>query len=72
MMTGYDFSGFYGGKEPKKRVLAEYNRSFLEDMRRFLKSDEGMAEGASWHVRRNSNYNGVVNFMTATGWLYSL
>ena len=64
MMTGYDFSGFYGGKEPKKRVLAEYNRSFLEDMRRFLKSDEGMAEGASWHVRRNSNYNGVVNFMT--------
>ena len=64
MMPGYDFSGFYGGKEPKRRVLAEYNRSFLEDMRRFLKSDEGMAEGASWHVRRNSNYNGVVNFMT--------
>lgn len=64
MIEGYDFSGFYGGKEPKKRVLAEYNRSFLEDMRRFLKSDEGMTEGALWHVRKNSGFHGVVNFMT--------
>lgn len=64
MLSGYDFHSFYGGKEPKKRVFAEYNLSFLENMRRFLKSDEGMTEGALWHVRRNSGYCGVVNFMT--------
>lgn len=64
MLSGYDFSSLYHGKVPEKRVFAEYNRSFLEDMRRFLKSDEGMNERAVWHVRHNGDYHGVVNFIT--------
>ncbi len=64
MMPGYDFASLYHGKQPAQRVFAEYNQSFLEDMRRFLKSDEGMNQRAVWHVRHNGNYNGVVNFIT--------
>lgn len=37
--------------------------NFLQDMRRFLKSDEGMVEAAAWHIRHNSENHGVINYM---------
>ncbi len=46
------------------RYLAEYNQGFLQDMRRFLKSDEGMLQAAAGRVRENFNTHGVVHYMS--------
>ena len=35
------------GQPEKENMLAEYNRGFMQDMRRLLKSDEGMVAGHS-------------------------
>lgn len=48
---------------PEPALLAEYNAGFLQDMRRFLKSDEGMISGAEYHIRRNKSYIGTINYM---------
>lgn len=40
------------GNADMENMLAEYNAGFKQDMRRFLKSDEGMITGAEFHVRR--------------------
>ena len=45
------------------RTVAEMNAGFMEDMRRFLKSDEGMVENAMWRTRRNAPDHGVINYM---------
>lgn len=45
------------------RYLAEYNSGFLQDMRRFLKSDEGMVQGAAYRAKENFNTHGVVHYM---------
>lgn len=45
------------------RHLAEYNHGFLQDMRRFLKSDEDMLGSAVYHIRHNPAGFGTVNFM---------
>lgn len=64
MAAGFDEYSIYGGKVPSRRNLAEYNTGFLQDMRRFLKSDEGVLEGAAFHIRYNSSTHAVVNYMT--------
>lgn len=46
-------------------MLAEYNSGFMQDMRRFLKSDEGMISGAEFHVRRNTGIFGTINYMAS-------
>lgn len=43
--------------------LAEYNESFMVNMRRFLKGDEGQLEQMAFYNRRNPSDIGVVNFM---------
>lgn len=63
-VQGYDAWSLYGGTAPKTRNVAVYGNGFLQDMRRFLKSDEDVLSAASAHIRENSNYNGVVNYMT--------
>mgnify|MGYP000629921840 CR=1 FL=1 len=50
IFQGFDFDHFYRGKLPVRRCGAESNMNFLQDMRRFLKSDEGMVEAAAWHI----------------------
>ncbi len=50
-------------RTPYRRHLAEYNYSFMQDMRRFLKSDEDMLGSAVHHIRHNSCAYGTVNFM---------
>ena len=63
IFQGFDFDHFYRGKFPARRCGAESNMNFLQDMRRFLKSDEGMVEAAAWHIRHNSENHGVINYM---------
>ncbi len=63
IFQGFDFDHFYRGKLPVRRCGAESNMNFLQDMRRFLKSDEGMVEAAAWHIRHNSENHGVINYM---------
>ena len=47
------------------RNTALYTPGFLEDMRSFLKSDEGKAESAVYRIRRNSNRCGIINYMAS-------
>ena len=63
MFHGFDERDIRGKKEPAQKWVAEYNPGFLQDMRRFLKSDEEMVEGAAWHVRRNPDRYAVINYM---------
>ena len=63
MFHGFDERDIRGKKEPAQKCVAEYNPGFLQDMRRFLKSDEEMVEGAAWHVRRNPDRYAVINYM---------
>ena len=52
--------------DPKERkMLAEYNLGFQNDMRRFLKSDDGTAAGAIWRIRRNPEQSAVINYMAS-------
>lgn len=53
---------------PKKRqgcgkYLAEYRSGFLQDMRRFLKSDEETVQAASARIRENSDAYACVHYM---------
>lgn len=48
------------------KYLAEYNGSFMEDMRRFLKGDEGMLSAFEFRSRRNPADYAVINYMANT------
>ena len=50
-----------------EKNLAEYNMQFMEDMRRFLKGDEGMLQAFEFRNRRNPAEYAVVNYMANTG-----
>ncbi len=45
-------------------MLAEYNEGFMNDARRFLKSDEGMVQTFVNRFKRNPDKYSVINFMT--------
>ena len=49
-----------------EKNLAEYNMQFMEDMRRFLKGDEGMLQAFEFRNRRNPAEYAVVNYMANT------
>ena len=49
-----------------EKNLAEYNMQFMEDMRRFLKGDEGMLRAFEFRSRRNPAEYAVVNYMANT------
>ena len=53
------------GNPDSSNMLAEYQTGFQQDMRRFLKSDEGMVQGAEFHIRRNVGNFGTVNYMAS-------
>lgn len=65
MAEGFPIDRIYRGQAPKRRTLARYNDGFLRDMRRFLKSDEDMVRAASRHIRENSGFYGVINYMAS-------
>lgn len=61
MFIGFDQNQV---KEKKgAKCVAEYNTGFLQDMRRFLKSDEDMIPAVSWRVKRNGDKFAVINYM---------
>lgn len=60
---GYDMRRIYGDKgKPYYRNLGEHNLAFQQEMRRFLKGDEGSVMAASYRMRRNPERCGVINF----------
>lgn len=46
------------------KFLAEYNEGFMNDARKFLKSDEGMTGSFAERFRRNPSKYSVINFIT--------
>lgn len=64
LVSGYDIGAVFPEQPPAQRNVAVLDYSFLTDMRRFLKSDEDMLSAVAGHIRANSNYHGVINFMT--------
>ncbi len=63
----YDFpvETLYPGNElPKKCVLASYQDSYMYDMRRFLKGDEGSVHAAVKRMTVNPAKQGVIDFVT--------
>ena len=63
--SGWDIPAIY----PKDRIptsvtLAEFNDGFRTDIRRFLKSDEGMAGALAARVLRHPDRMAVINYIT--------
>ncbi len=48
----------------QKNALGEYNEGYMNDIRRFLKGDEGMVEKAAGDFSRNAREYSYVNFIT--------
>lgn len=47
----------------EKNALGEYNEGFMNDVRQFLKSDEGMVESVVHYFSRNYEDHSVINFI---------
>ena len=60
----YALAGRFWELNGRKRNVAVCDLSFQNDMRRLLKSDEGMAGAAVEHIRRSGNACGIINYMT--------
>lgn len=52
------------GVKQSGKFLAEYNEGFMNDARRFLKSDEGMTGSFAGRFKRNMQDCAVINFIT--------
>ena len=52
------------GEQPLYPHLAEYNDAWYYDMRRFLKSDEGMLNSALYHMRHIPEKAGSIHYLT--------
>ena len=50
-------------KTGQQKNLAEFNDGFMNDMRRFLKGDEGMVSAFFYRTRRNPDKLAVINYM---------
>lgn len=64
MAEGMDTAALYKNRRPGKRCFAEYNLGFLQDMRRFTKSDEDMVPAVQYRIRHNPDDHGVINYIT--------
>lgn len=63
LFMGYDTTQIYGeGKSPYHRNLGEHNLAFQQDMRRYLKGDEGCVETVAYRLRRNPPCSAQINF----------
>ena len=61
----WDMNALRGAMLPdQKDALAEYNEGFMNDARKFLKSDEGMVPKVANYFSRNSDEHSYINFMT--------
>lgn len=64
MMTEVRTEGTERREKTAQKYLAEYNLGFSENMRRFLKSDEGMLQAVEYYLKRNPDTHAVINYMT--------
>lgn len=61
----WDMNALHGaGLSGQKNALGEFNEGFMNDIRRFLKGDEGMVERAARRFYRNAGDYSIVNFIT--------
>ena len=68
MAEGMDTAALYKNRRPGKRCFAEYNLGFLQDMRRFLKSDEDMVPAVQYRIRHNPDDHGVDVYKRQDQW----
>lgn len=52
------------GISHREHFIAEYNEGFMNDARRFLKSDEGQVESFFFRFYRHLPHAGIINFIT--------
>ncbi len=61
----FDGDGVYGGNgRPQYPHIAEYNDSWMYDMRRFLKGDENMLSSMLYHMRHIPERAGCIHYLT--------
>ncbi|MDD7741041.1 MAG: alpha-amylase family glycosyl hydrolase [Fusicatenibacter sp.] len=63
IFVGFDGGQIYGESKPGIQNLGEQNQGFQENVRRFLKGDEGTLPGFSYSMRRNPATHGVINYL---------
>lgn len=63
MFHDFDENQIIKKKRPADKCIASYAPGFLQDMRRFLKSDEDMVLAAAYHIKRNPGDYAVINYM---------
>lgn len=63
MFHGFNENDIQNKKKPAEKCIAQYEPGFLQDMRRFLKSDEEMVGTAAYRLRRNPDAYAVINYM---------
>ncbi len=61
------YRGYYnfkdGSDDGRLKRLASFNDSFQNDMRRFLKGDEGMINSLVYHTKNNPQYAAQLNYI---------
>jgi len=61
---GFPFGDIYGNTVPKYKNLAVCNDEYMYDMRKFLKSDEGMIGSVLHHMKVNPKDHGIIHYVT--------
>ena len=61
---GFPFGEIYGNCAPSYKNLATCNDDYMYDMRKFLKSDEGMLGAVLHHMKVNPKDHGIIHCFT--------
>lgn len=62
--SGFPFGEIYGNTMPVYKNLAVSNENYMYDMRKFLKSDEGMLGAVLHHMKVNPKDHGIIHYFT--------
>ena len=61
---GFPFDELYCNTVPEYKNLATCNDDYMYDMRKFLKSDEGMLGAVLHHMKANPKDHGIIHYFT--------
>ena len=61
---GFPFGDIYGNVAPAYKNLAVCNDDYMYDMRKYLKSDEGMLGAVMHHMKVNPKDHGIIHYFT--------
>ena len=61
---GFPFEEIYKNSVPEYKNLAVCNDEYMYDMRKFLKSDEGMLGSVMHHMKTNPKNHGIIHYFT--------